>query len=79
MNKATCSLQGSITRSILKNFYVDVALLSCKALNFESWIFDSNFDSNNEEAEIKKLMIERAQKLLCWLTTRNLIKPRLPN
>ena len=60
VNNSTFSMQGSITRNVLKTFYVDVALLSCKALSVSGGVFDSN----EEEAEIKKLMIERAQKVI---------------
>ncbi|MBQ9419599.1 MAG: DeoR/GlpR transcriptional regulator [Synergistaceae bacterium] len=60
VNKSTFSMQGSIVRNVLKSFYVDVVLLSCKALNLTGGIFDSNED----EAEIKKLMVERGQKII---------------
>lgn len=60
VNKSTFSMQGSIVRNVLKSLYVDVVLLSCKALNLAGGIFDSNED----EAEIKKLMVERGQKII---------------
>ncbi|MBQ7196363.1 MAG: DeoR/GlpR transcriptional regulator [Synergistaceae bacterium] len=60
VNKITSSMQGSIVRSVLKDFYVDVVLLSCKALNMSGGIFDSNED----EAEIKKLLVDRGQKII---------------
>ena len=60
LNKNTFSMQGSIVRKVLETLYVDIVLLSCKALNKSDGIFDSNED----EVEIKKLMIERGQKII---------------
>lgn len=60
VNKSTFSMQGSIVRKVLESLYVDIVLLSCKALN----LTDGIFDSNEDEAEIKKLMIERGQKII---------------
>ena len=60
VNKHTFSMQGSIVRKVLKDLYVDIVLLSCKALNKKGGIFDSNED----EAEIKKLMVEKGQKVI---------------
>lgn len=60
VNKSTFSMQGSIVRKVLSSLYVDIVLLSCRALNLTGGIFDSNED----EAEIKKLMVERGQKII---------------
>lgn len=60
VNKSTFSMQGQVVRKILSDYYVDIALISCKALDLEGGIFDSN----EEEGELKKLMAERGQKII---------------
>ncbi|MCD8371212.1 MAG: DeoR/GlpR family DNA-binding transcription regulator [Clostridiales bacterium] len=60
VNKNTYSMQGKIVRRILSEYYVDIILVSCKALEMEGGIFDSN----EEEAEIKRALIERGQKII---------------
>lgn len=60
VNKSTFSMQGQVVRKILSDYYVDIALISCKALDPEGGIFDSN----EEEGELKKLMAERGQKII---------------
>lgn len=60
VNKSTFSMQGQVVRKILSDYYVDIALISCKALDLKGGIFDSN----EEEGELKKLMAERGQKII---------------
>lgn len=59
VNPATVSLQGKATRKALADYYVDIALISCKALDLSGGIFDAN----EEEGEIKKLLVEHGQKI----------------
>lgn len=60
VNKNTFSMQGKAVRKILADYYVDIVLISCKALNLSGGIFDSN----EEEGELKRLMVERGQKVI---------------
>lgn len=59
VNKNTYSMQGNVARRNLADYYVDIILTSCKALDLECGIFDSN----EEEAELKKILVERGQKI----------------
>lgn len=54
------SLQGSITQNTIKKYNVDIALISCKGLDLEKGILDSN----EFEAEIKRSIIKQANKVL---------------
>ncbi len=59
-NSKYLCLQGAITKETIEKYNVDVALIGCKAIDLENGIQDSY----DEEAEIKKLMISRAQKVI---------------
>ena len=59
VNKSTSSMQGKIVRTVLSDYFVDVILIGCKALTL-----DGIFDSNEEEGEIKKMLVERGQKVI---------------
>ena len=58
-NKKSMSLQGYAAKANIRNYNVDIALISCKALDFERGVQDSN----EGEAEIKKLMLEQAKEV----------------
>lgn len=58
-NKRSLSLQGYVAKENIQKYSVDIALLSCKALDLERGVQDSN----ESEAEIKKLMLERAREV----------------
>ncbi len=58
VNRSTFSMQGQMVRKILSDYYVDIVLLSCKALNLNGGIFDSN----EEEGNLKQIMTGRGQK-----------------
>lgn len=60
VNKNTFSMQGNIVRQVLSNYYVDVVLISCTALEVDGGVFDSN----EEEAELKRLLVNRGQKTI---------------
>jgi DeoR/GlpR family transcriptional regulator of sugar metabolism len=60
VNRKTFSMQGNIVRNVLKDYYVEVVLISCKALEIDGGVFDSN----DEEAELKKALISRGQKVI---------------
>lgn len=59
LNKKSYSFQGVIARNTIQGYNMDVALVSCKGLQLGSGAFDSDED----EAEIKRLMVERSQKV----------------
>ena len=50
------SLQGSIAKNTVLNYNVDIALLSCKAIDMKKGILETN----EAEAEIKKAMRKQA-------------------
>lgn len=58
-NKKSLSLQGQLAKSNIEKYNVELALISCKGLNMEKGVQDSN----EGEAEIKKLMLEQAEKV----------------
>lgn len=60
LNKNTFSMQGNIVRRILSDYYVDVVLVSCTAMEADGGVFDSN----EEEAELKRLLVQRGQKTI---------------
>ena len=60
VNRGTCSMQGTRARQSLNDYFLDIVLISCKALNLSGGIFDSN----EEEALWKKRLIERGQKII---------------
>jgi DeoR/GlpR family transcriptional regulator of sugar metabolism len=60
LRQRSLSLQGSITQSTLKKYNVDIALVSCKGLDIDKGILDSN----EAEAEIKRTMIKQANKVI---------------
>ena len=59
-NPSTGSLQGTITRSVMEGYYVDIVLLSCKALDLDGGFMDTNV----EEAEVKRVMVEHGKKVI---------------
>lgn len=46
----TLSLQGRITKEIIRRYHVDIMVMSCKGLDINS----GALDSNEAEAEIKR-------------------------
>ena len=60
VNNSTFSMQGNIVRKILKDYYVDVVLISCTALEVDGGVYDSN----EEEAELKRVLVDRGQKII---------------
>lgn len=63
LNRSSCSLQGSIAKSTIQNYNVDILLMSCKGLVFNK----GALDSNEAEAEVKKAMIAQAVQLALLL------------
>ncbi len=53
----SCSLTGSMAIKALEGYYVDYALISCKAIDMDKGIMESN----ESESEIKKTMIKQAR------------------
>ncbi len=60
VNNSTFSMQGNIVRKILGDYYVDIVLISCTAMEIDGGVFDSN----EEEAELKRILIDRGQKTI---------------
>ncbi len=58
-NKKSLSLQGQLAKTNIAKYNVSLALISCKSLNIEKGVLDSN----EAEAEIKKLMLEQADEV----------------
>jgi DeoR/GlpR family transcriptional regulator of sugar metabolism len=60
LNKMSLSLQGSIAKTSIQNYNVDIALISCKGVDINKGILDSN----EAEAELKRVMIKQANKVI---------------
>lgn len=54
------SLTGQLAAACLAGYYVDFALISCKGVDLEKGIMESN----ESESEIKKLMIQQAREVV---------------
>jgi DeoR/GlpR family transcriptional regulator of sugar metabolism len=59
-NKRSVSLQGQLAISTVEKYHVNIALISCKGLNLESGVSDSN----ENEAEVKKAMLRSADQVV---------------
>ena len=60
LNKKSYSFQGVIARNTIQDYNTDITLLSCKGLQLDAGVFDSDED----EAEIKRLMVAKSQKVI---------------
>lgn len=60
LNHITQSMQGVWTKENLKKYSVNYAIFACKGLDISKGIKDGN----EEEAEIKKIMIQCAEKVI---------------
>lgn len=58
-NTRSLSLQGQLAKANIAKYNVSLALISCKSLNMEKGVLDSN----ENEAEIKKRMLEQADEV----------------
>ncbi|MBU3215571.1 DeoR/GlpR family DNA-binding transcription regulator [Clostridium estertheticum] len=58
--KSSSSLIGIIAKNAIKNYHVEIALVSCKGMDINEGIMDSS----DEEVEIKKQMIEQANNVI---------------
>ena len=58
LNKKSSFLQGVIARNTIKNYHMDVVLVSCNGLQL-----NGVFDTDENEAEIKRLMVAQGQKV----------------
>jgi len=58
--KNSSSLIGIIAKNAIKNYHVEIALVSCKGMDISKGIMDSN----DEEVEIKRQMIEQANNVI---------------
>lgn len=54
------SFTGKWAQSIIKNYYVNKAIICCKGMDIERGVMDSN----EEEAEVKKVMVNSASKVI---------------
>jgi Transcriptional regulators of sugar metabolism len=60
LDQRILSLQGPITQNAIKNYNVDIAFVSCKGMDINKGILDSN----ETEAEIKRSMIKQSNKVI---------------
>lgn len=58
-NKKTLSLQGQVAKDTVQRYHVNIALISCKGLDLEKGVTDTN----ESEAEVKKCMIRQAKEV----------------
>ncbi|MGI6704772.1 MAG: DeoR/GlpR family DNA-binding transcription regulator [Clostridia bacterium] len=63
LRENSLSYIGELARKCIEGFYVDTVFFSCRALSMEKGLTDSNGD----EAELRRLMIQNSRKavLLC--------------
>lgn len=54
------ALTGALTCDNLKNYFVDYAILSCKGIDIERGVMESN----DEESAVKQVMIAQAKKVI---------------
>lgn len=54
------ALTGNVTCSTLRNYYVDFAILSCKGIDIERGVMESN----EEESVVKQVMISQAKNII---------------
>lgn len=59
-NKKSLSLQGIVAKECIGKYNVEIALISCKTLDMIRGVQDSN----ENEADIKRCMIQHAQKVI---------------
>ena len=59
-NEKTLSLQGNLAKENIKRYYMDIALISCKGLDINKGVMDSN----EGDAEIKMEMIKQASEVI---------------
>lgn len=62
-NKQALSLQGQVAKDNAKKYHVDLLLISCKGLD----IGEGAMDSNENEAEIKKIMLGQAAEVALFV------------
>lgn len=60
LDKNSLSLQGAGAKSSLGIYSVDIALISCKGLCLDGGVYDSN----ENEAELKQILVGRANKVV---------------
>ena len=54
------ALTGDVTCNTLQRYYVDIAILSCKGIDIEKGVMESN----EEESVVKQIMIAQAKKVI---------------
>mgnify|MGYP001780315494 CR=1 FL=1 len=59
-NKNSLSFQGPVAKDTVKKYNVDIALVSCKGMDINKGILESN----EAEVELKKVMIKQADKVI---------------
>ncbi|MBP2660385.1 MAG: DeoR family transcriptional regulator [Firmicutes bacterium] len=60
LNKSSLSLQGPVAKNTMKSYHADVALISCKGMDKDKGIFDSD----EAEVELKQLLIQQASMVI---------------
>lgn len=60
LNKNSLSLQGYVAKDALKNYNIDIALISCKGISLEQ----GASDTDEMEADIKKEMLAHANRII---------------
>lgn len=60
LRQNSCALTGPMAIHALSSYYVDYAILSCKAIDFEKGLTESN----DSEAAIKRLMMAHAKETI---------------
>ncbi|MDD3403222.1 MAG: DeoR/GlpR family DNA-binding transcription regulator [Hespellia sp.] len=58
-NKSSLSLRGQIAKDNIRKYHVDILLISCKGVDLEKGVTDSN----EGEAIVKKVMVQQASEV----------------
>jgi DeoR/GlpR family transcriptional regulator of sugar metabolism len=68
LNKKSLSLQGDLAEKALEYYNIEVAVISAKGIDMNAGITDSN----EEEAKIKRKMIDQAREVVLLIDTSKL-------
>lgn len=69
-NKSSLSLRGQIAKENIKKYHVDILLISCKGVDLEKGVTDSN----EGEAIVKKVMVGQASEVALFADHHKLNK-----
>lgn len=60
LRRNSYSLVGSLAMEALNKYYADFGIFSCKAISLDGFVMDSN----EQDADIKKIMLQKSKKII---------------